>query len=133
MSAPQIIMVAGLGRCGTSLALQMLAAGGVDCVGPYPSFEDAEHDQLRRTAPAEWAARAAGKAVKVLDPHRNPPPIGPAYRVLWLFRDWADQARSQLKMVGAPQSRANRKRMERLLHADTERATAALVRSGVAD
>jgi hypothetical protein len=39
MSAP-VIVVAGLGRCGTSLVMQMLAAAGLPCVGSFPDFED---------------------------------------------------------------------------------------------
>jgi hypothetical protein len=126
MSRPEIILVAGLGRCGTSLMMQMLAAGGVPCVGLWPSFEDQDHNSLRRSDPASWQAQAAGRAVKLLDPHRAPPPAGPDYRVLWLFRDWSEQARSQLKVVGVDQGRGNRKRMERQLRRETEAAGSAL-------
>ncbi|MBW6524457.1 hypothetical protein KZ810_13190 [Sphingomonas sp. RHCKR47] len=129
MSA-EIILVAGLGRCGTSLALQMLHAGGIACVGTTPSYEDATIDGFRRTDPQAWAACSAGKAVKLLDPHRSPPPLGPRYRTLWLFRDWRDQARSALKFIGASQDRASRKRMEHALKADTDKAVGALWRVG---
>lgn len=132
MSA-EIILVAGLGRCGTSLALQMLSAGGIACVGTAPSYEDAAIDGFRTTDPQAWAACSAGKAVKLLDPHRAPPPRGPRYRTLWLFRDWADQARSQLKLIGASEDRGSRKRMERSLKVETERAQAALWRVGAHD
>jgi len=130
---PQIVVVAGLGRCGTSLALQMLAAGGVTCVGGAPSFEDAEHNALLKSDPDAWVAGAAGRAVKVLDPHRHQIPLGPEYRLFWLLRDWSEQARSQLKTAGAPQDRARRKRMERSLKAETDLAGAALARAGAND
>lgn len=129
MSA-EIILVAGLGRCGTSLALQMLHAGGVACVGARPSFESMAIDDMRVTDPLGWAAVSAGKAVKVLDPHEKGLPRGPRYRTLWLFRDWDDQARSALKFVGASQDRASRKRMEKALKAGTTRAQEALWRAG---
>lgn len=129
----EIILVAGLGRCGTSLALQMLAAGGVPCVGERPSFEDERHHALLGSDPRAWAAQAEGRAVKLLDPHRSPPPEDQRYRTFWLFRDWADQACSQLKMSGAAQHRANRRRLERALKAETTAANSALWRAGAAD
>lgn len=114
------IIVAGLGRCGTSLVMQMLARGGIECIGQWPSFE---HEAVRHHVDAGFIAAAAGKAVKVLDPHRVGLPGD--VRVIWLDRDRREQARSQVKFVaalmGAHYDRAGRRRLEASLVADTHR------------
>jgi hypothetical protein len=62
-----------------------------------------------------WFASLRGRAVKVLDPHRNPPPPFGAYRAIWLARDLDEQAKSQAKfaaiMLGA--QRPNRSALRR--------------------
>jgi len=97
-----ITIVAGFGRCGSSLVMQMLAAGGMPT--PYaifPSYEiDFAHTQVLISA-------LQGGAIKVLDPHINRPPVGPEYRWIWLDRDPVEQAKSMAKfwkaaMVEAP-------------------------------
>lgn len=99
--APPVI-VSGLGRCGTSLAMQMLEAGGMRCCGDWPAFEVSPPIPI-----------PAGHAGKVLDPHYPPNmrmiPAGAA--VLLLYRDPLEQARSQVKFGVAlfgmqPQPRA---------------------------
>jgi len=116
-----ILFVTGLGRCGTTMVMQMLHTAGVPCAGTYPAFEDIP------VAPSgvdhDWLARQAGRAVKWIDPtvthvrHRN----GAA---IFLTRDPAEQARSQLKMLGASQDRATRRLLERAIRRDTRRARA---------
>lgn len=94
MSATATVVVAGLGRCGSSLMMQMLHAGGMHCVGEAPAFED---DRVRdRVAPADIEAWR-GQAVKVLDPHRTGLPGD--VRVIWLDRDPKQQADSQAKFL----------------------------------
>ena len=61
------VIVSGLGRCGTSLVMQMLAAGGIDCYGPFPAYEP-EGLGMGRDLPSLLALR---KAFKLLDPHRD--------------------------------------------------------------
>ena len=61
-----IVLVCGLARCGTSLTMQMLQAGGMRCAGRAPAFED-----FRAFAGGysdSWMREQAGGAVKVLDP-----------------------------------------------------------------
>lgn len=105
------IVVAGLGRCGTSLMMQMLHAGGVPCVGNWPDFET-NASMFGRFDPKAFSA-LRGKAIKLITPADLP--IGPMPRhiVIWLDRDPQEQARSQLKMldgIGAPVAN-NRKSM----------------------
>lgn len=88
------IVVAGLARCGTSLLMQMLHQGGIECIGPWPSFEVSE--TVCRGAQA-FVAGHSGKAVKVLDPHRVG--LSGDVRVIWMDRDWQQQAKSHAKLV----------------------------------
>lgn len=97
------IVVSGFGRCGSSLVMQMLAAGGVMCLGRYPAYEDR-------------AMVKPGQAVKILDPHSTLPqpyPIPPGARVIWLDRDPSEQARSLVKftamVVGVSYNRDQRR------------------------
>jgi hypothetical protein len=91
--------VAGFGRCGTSLVMGMLAAGGLQTVGQAPIFE---HPKLiERRADMRFLRRQGGKVIKWVDPistnivHHA---IGP---VLWLDRHVTEQAKSQIKLANA--------------------------------
>jgi hypothetical protein len=93
-----IIFVAGLGRCGTSLTMQMLHRAGISCAGRWPSFEPPQI-KPRGTIDSDWLMMQCGGAVKWLDPHlarfeNRVPGI-----VIWLDRDWKEQAKSQIKMA----------------------------------
>lgn len=94
MTRPQTIVVAGLGRCGSSLTMQMLASGGIPCVGRAPAFED---DRVKHTVAPEDIESWRGKAVKVLDPHRVGLPGD--VKVIWCTRDAVQQARSHVKFT----------------------------------
>jgi hypothetical protein len=114
------IIVAGLGRCGSSLVMQMLHAGGFTCVGDFPSFEVPD---AQKPTPA-FIASCAGKAVKVLDPQRVGLPGD--VRVIWMQRDISQQAKSHAKflgvMTGLHYDRAGRRKLEASLARDTLRA-----------
>lgn len=104
MSEP-IMVVAGLGRCGTSLVMQMLDAAGLPVVvgdGP-PAYEDPTQLGLIRDSrdyahASAWLTGLAGQFVKLLDPFRLKLPRA-RYSVLWLDRDYEEQAKSQLKFL----------------------------------
>jgi len=87
-----ITIVAGFGRCGSSLVMQMLAAGGMPTpYSEYPSYEtDFPHTRVAIHA-------LFGGAIKVLDPHINRPPVGHEYHWIWLDRDQVQQAKSMAK------------------------------------
>lgn len=117
------IIVAGLGRCGTSLAMQMLAAGGMDCLGRFPDFE-VEQAQIGNLS-ASWLASQRG-AVKLLDLHRLPIDAVAHHgnAILWLDRNIGEQAKSQAKflrhMAGLPVNRQKARALRGSVRADTE-------------
>ena len=93
-----VLVISGFARCGSSLAMQMLRAGGVRCVGRPPSFEDmrsAPHGPIEDG----WFAKLRGRAVKVLEPALNRIPSRVPRRAIWLDRDPDDQARSYLRFL----------------------------------
>lgn len=102
-----ITIVTGLPRSGTSLAMQMLAAGGVE---PYTDGErTADEDNPRGYLELEavkrlkqstdWVASARGKAVKVISHLLDDLPNGEAYRVVFVERDLDEVLASQAKMI----------------------------------
>lgn len=93
----EVLIVSGFGRCGSSLMMQMLQAGGFPCVGEWPAFEDPESMALNLHS--AWLRRQAGKAVKVLDPQLAGDDLFPhiSRRVIWLDRDPKQQAKSFVK------------------------------------
>lgn len=126
-----VIIVAGLGRCGTSLVMQMLAAAKVPTLGAYPAFEDDINMRLPDLdAQREFYERCPGRAVKLIDPHLHAPPFGLDYRCIFLTRNTTQQARSILKLVGVPNDRRARRAMEASVRQDTSRARAAVERIG---
>ncbi|WP_337846840.1 hypothetical protein [Sphingomonas sp.] len=120
------VLVAGFGRCGSSLVMQMLHAGGMPCDGTFPDFEAISLHLMSHDA---WIARTRGRAVKVLDPHLYPPPVGPDYRTIWLTRDPSEQARSALKLIGGPDTRHARRAFARSYVKDRRKAIQALMKA----
>jgi hypothetical protein len=82
------IKVSGLARCGSSLTLQMLAAGGFPCWGIAPDYESA-------TAPYDHVTPMAFKILKPQMLLRT----YPSDVTLWLDRDVDEQAKSVVKYV----------------------------------
>ncbi|PBC01790.1 hypothetical protein [Mesorhizobium sp. WSM3860] len=99
MSSVPAIVVGGLGRCGTSLMMQMLYAGGVSCVGEWPAFEGSA-SMFGSFDPNAFAA-LRGQAIKLIAPAEHPIFDMPKHIVIWLDREPHEQAKSQLKMVSA--------------------------------
>lgn len=97
MNAP-VVAICGFPRSGSSLVMQMLAAGGFPCVGEFPAFEE------YRPAPG-WPgyAQLAGRAVKLLD---SMLPFGPTPKdipqsFILMVRDHREQAKSFAKFYQA--------------------------------
>ncbi len=125
----RIIVVAGIGRCGSSLVMQMLSAAGVPTIGSYPDFEDDLNLRLPDLdAQREVAMRAPGHAMKLLDPHLHAPPVGYEYSTIFLTRHPVEQAKSMLKLVGERNNRNARRAMETIVRRDTGIARAAVAR-----
>jgi hypothetical protein len=102
-----ITVVSGLPRSGTSLAMQMLRAGGVPVLADDARPADAdnpagylEYAPVARSArDASWVASAPGHAVKVIYALVRHLPATHAYRVLWMRRDLGEVIASQQAML----------------------------------
>jgi hypothetical protein len=94
-----ITLICGFGRCGTSLVMQMLEAGGMPVTGEWPGSEVVEMDPVEMDM--DWLARQEGKAVKMVFPDAELPSLPPHldYRLIWLRRNAEQQAKSQMKLM----------------------------------
>lgn len=100
-------VVSGLPRSGTSLAMQMLRAGGLPLLcddvraadehNPAGYFEYAP--VLRSARDVSWVAGARGRAVKVVAPLMRQLPDSYTYRVLLMRRDLREVIASQDRML----------------------------------
>lgn len=103
-----VTVVSGLPRSGTSVMMQMLAAGGMPVLTDGVRGPDAdnprgyfEFEPVKRTAKDPgWVAEAAGKAVKVVHLLLPDLPGGQAYRVIFMHRDVGEVLASQAAMLG---------------------------------
>lgn len=87
------VVVSGFGRCGYTMLMTMLAAGGLPPAdGASPgSFEHSTQDALSAVTP--------GRAVKILNPLAVGATPDPSWHVLWLDRDPRWQAESARKFI----------------------------------
>jgi len=110
MTRDFVTVVTGAPRSGTSLLMQLLAAGGVPALTDGARPPDAsnprgylEHTLLRRLGrdpAADLLVRSAvGRAIKIVDALVSALPAGPAYRVLVARRDPAEVVASQDRML----------------------------------
>lgn len=102
-----IIIVSGLPRSGTSLMMQMLAAGGVQVVRDNHRIADAnnprgylEDKRVRRLhLDTSWLGEAEGKALKVVSPLLHLLPDQYRYRILFMERPLPEILQSQRTML----------------------------------
>jgi hypothetical protein len=93
-----VVIVSGFQRCGSSLVMQMLAAGGMpifhDPSMGYPAFET----QINmRGGPLD---AYDGRALKWLEPlHLMPEKSGVEIQTIWMTRDHLQQAKSAVKFM----------------------------------
>jgi hypothetical protein len=104
-----VTVVSGLPRSGTSLMMQMLAAGGLpplhdghrpaDIDNPRGYFEFAPAKNLR--ADASWVPQARGRAVKLVAQLLPFLPAGQGfdYRIVWMERELEEVLASQNAML----------------------------------
>lgn len=107
----EIVVVSGLPRSGTSMAMQMLAAGGVpiltdgertaDESNPRGYFEMELVKQLGQNPDNSWLGEAQGRAVKVIAPLLEKLPLGQVYRILFMERPLQEVVASQAEMLKA--------------------------------
>lgn len=98
------IIVSGVGRCGTSMVMAMLEAGGIKVLGKPPLYEQPldRHvaRQLLKCGPRAFPMNGE-EAAKILHPFLEHLDSRRAYRFIWLVRDPMEQAKSQAKYVHA--------------------------------
>ena len=105
-----IVVVSGLPRSGTSMAMRMLAAGGLAIVtdgiraadedNPNGYFEDERVKALAKAAEKAWVSEARGKALKVVSLLLQHLPTTERYQVVFLHRPLKEVLASQAKMLG---------------------------------
>jgi hypothetical protein len=122
---PNVTVVSGLPRSGTSMMMKMLAAGGKtlmsdgirradeDNPGGYFECEKVKKLKVDNT----WLAQAAGKAVKVVSRLLNDLPADCAYQVIFMQRNLDEILASQAQMLrrlGQPAGDADDREMRDL-------------------
>ena len=111
-----ITVVSGLPRSGTSMMMQMLAAGGIavftdsareaDENNPHGYFEHAK--TLALHADSSWLGQARGKAVKIVAPLLSHLPQSETYRIIFMRRDLQQVIGSQRAMLARLQKEGAR-------------------------
>jgi len=106
-----IIVVSGLPRSGTSMAMKMLEAGGVPIVtdgiraadesNPKGYYEFEPVKELDKNGDTAWLGGARGKAVKIISFLLTYLPDSYDYRVIFMNRDVDEVLASQNKMLEA--------------------------------
>ena len=119
-----ITIVSGLPRSGTSLMMQMLAAGGMSVLSDGERKADPDNPkgylewERIKQLPKEPSliAEAEGKVVKVISQLVLSLPEGHEYRIIFMERPMAEVMKSQDEMVrrrGMPETSVNRAALER--------------------
>ena len=106
-SGDEIIIVSGLPRSGTSLMMQMFAAGGVEPVTDRCREADADNPRgyfeleavKRLKQENAWLADARGKALKVVSQLLFDLPATERYRIVFMERDLDEVLASQETML----------------------------------
>ena len=102
-----VTVVSGVPRSGTSLMMQMLAAGGMELLTDVVRAADADNprgyfewEPAKRLAEApERIAEAEGKAVKIISSLLMALPPGREYRMLFMHRPMSEVVASQAEML----------------------------------
>jgi hypothetical protein len=104
-----VIVVSGLPRSGTSMAMKMLEAAGVELVvddvrtadedNPKGYYEDERVMAMAETKDRSWLREARGKAIKVVSSLLNSLPPTNYYKVVFMRRDLHEVLASQAKML----------------------------------
>ncbi len=119
-----IVVVSGLPRSGTSMAMQMLAAGGLPILtdgeraadenNPRGYFELEAAKNLGQAPDNGWLEAASGRAVKIVAPLLNHLPMGKSYRIVFMERPLKEIVASQtamLKSLGREGSRLSERQL----------------------
>jgi len=103
-----ITIVSGLPRSGTSMAMKMLEAGGIEPLTDHirtadvdnpKGYYEFERAKKLREGDFAWLPQAEGKAVKVIAALLTHLPSGYEYRVLFMHRKIEEVLASQARML----------------------------------
>ena len=104
-----ILVVSGLPRSGTSMAMKMLDAAGLSTVSdgiraadednPKGYFEDERVKNLHKDVDKAWLRNSRGKVVKIISFLLSHLPEDNNYRVIFMRRDLQEVLASQSKML----------------------------------
>ena len=104
-----IVVVSGLPRSGTSMAMKMLEAGGVEIVtdgereadedNPRGYYEDERVKDLAKATDKSWLRASRGRAIKVISFLLKDLPPNLNYQVILMRRDLTEVLASQRKML----------------------------------
>lgn len=104
-----VVVVSGLPRSGTSMAMKMLEAGGLKTVvdnirtadedNPKGYYEDERVKDLAEMEDKGWLRSARGKVIKVVSSLLNYLPSNNAYKVVFMRRNLHEVLASQTKML----------------------------------
>ena len=104
-----IVVVSGLPRSGTSMAMKMLEAGGMEIVtdgereadedNPRGYYEDERVKDLAKATDKSWLRASRGRAVKVISFLLKDLPPNLNYKVILMRRDLTEVLASQRKML----------------------------------
>lgn len=106
VTAESVVLVSGLPRSGTSMMMQLLAAGGLPILADGAREADAdnprgylEYEAAKKARDTSWIREAGGKGVKLvaqLLPNLVP---GPDYRIIFMERNLGEVVASQAAML----------------------------------
>lgn len=104
-----IVVVSGLPRSGTSMAMRMLEAGGLGVVtdglraadedNPKGYYEDERVKDLYREGDKTWLRDSRGKVIKIISFLLKSLPADNNYKVLFMHRNLKEIVASQNKML----------------------------------
>ncbi len=104
-----LVVVSGLPRSGTSMAMKMLEAGGLPLVidgirtadedNPKGYYEDERVKDLAQVDDKSWLADSQGKAIKIISYLLKELPEDRNYKVLFMRRNLQEVLASQTKML----------------------------------
>jgi len=104
-----VVIVSGLPRSGTSMAMKMLEAGGMKIVvdnirtpdedNPKGYYEDERVKDLAEMQEKVWLREARGKVIKVVSSLLNYLPADNYYKVVFMRRNLHEVLASQTKML----------------------------------
>jgi hypothetical protein len=120
-----IIIVTGCGRCGSTLLMRMLHAGGVPViVDNYVSFELKESYFLNHKMIT--SRFKPGHAIKIIDLFKHKFELTKDFKIIYLKRNIREQGKSQIKLLRETGAVINgsqpHKTMARQIDADNKKA-----------